>query len=58
MKAVQRSTHQGRQGDSLPVVICSECYSDDIAVRTRNFKVSFFCRRCGGIRPVKHVYEK
>lgn len=39
----------------LPVVVCLVCYSTDVVVRTRNFKVSFYCRRCRGIRKVKHL---
>ncbi len=59
MKYDRRPMQDGTpKGDPMPTLICTTCHSPDIAVRTRNFKVSYLCRRCGGIRPVKHVYEK
>lgn len=39
----------------LPTVICVECYSTDIVVRTRHFKSFFYCNRCDGIRKVKYL---
>lgn len=42
-------------GDPLPCVACVVCGSTDIAVRTRHFNPFFYCRRCRGIRKVKHL---
>ncbi len=55
MKAGRRPLSDGSPwGDPLRVA-CVVCGSTDIAVRTRNFDPFFYCRRCRGVRKVKHL---